>query len=200
MTTVQPEQRLALIHRVIVPAEEDYPKEYAILVTGQRSIFIRQPKTRSSFVLRREMAYGTALTTDVTPKTLEDYETISLEALAADASNLAIAHSEVISLEMKKEKSKPQKYNFIVRLTMNMQKEEFQVYNFEMKYRNGSVRERILKFYMVPLGAYFKPKRQTQNRDTILREYANDALEIFRMVLPGKIKSPGGFLSQPCGL
>jgi len=66
-----PERRLALIHRVIVPNKE-YPKEYAILVTDRRSIFIRQKKTRSSFVLRGEMRYGTALVTDVIPKTLED--------------------------------------------------------------------------------------------------------------------------------
>ena len=66
-----PERRLALIHRVIVPNKE-YPKECAILVTDRRSIFIRQKKTRSSFVLRGEMRYGTALVTDVIPKTLED--------------------------------------------------------------------------------------------------------------------------------
>lgn len=46
-----PEKKLALVHRVIVP-DKDYPKEYAILVTDQGSIFIRLEKTRSSFVLR----------------------------------------------------------------------------------------------------------------------------------------------------
>jgi hypothetical protein len=49
-----PERKLALVHRFIVP-DEGYPKEYAILVTDRRSIFIRQEKTRSSFVLRGEM-------------------------------------------------------------------------------------------------------------------------------------------------
>src|SRR5213592_4005050 len=96
-----PERRLALVHRVIVPNKE-YPKEYAILVTDRRSIFIRQKKTRSSFVLRGEMRYGTAMVTDVQPKTLEDYEQTSLESLAADASNIAILHDAVISLFMTK--------------------------------------------------------------------------------------------------
>jgi len=81
---VVPEKRLALIHRVIVP-HEDSPKEYAILVTDRRSVFIRQKKTRSSFVLRREMRYGTAMVTDVQPKTLEDYEETNIESLAAAA-------------------------------------------------------------------------------------------------------------------
>jgi len=57
-----PERKLALVHRVIMP-DKDYPKEYAILVTDRRSIFIRQEKTRSSFVLRGEMRYGTAMVT-----------------------------------------------------------------------------------------------------------------------------------------
>ncbi len=74
-----PERRLALVHRVIVP-DKEYPKEYAILVTDRRSVFIRQRKTRRSFVLRYEMRIGTALVTDVTPKTLEDYAQNSLES------------------------------------------------------------------------------------------------------------------------
>ncbi len=72
MPNVIQEKRLALIHRVIV-SDEEYPKEYAILVTESRSVFIRQKKTRGNFWLRREMRYGTALITDVVPKSLEDY-------------------------------------------------------------------------------------------------------------------------------
>jgi hypothetical protein len=80
--SVTPERRVALIHRVIVP-DREYPKEYALLVTDRRTIFIRQKKTRSSFVLRGEMRFGTALVTDVMPKTLGDYEQTSLESLTA---------------------------------------------------------------------------------------------------------------------
>src|SRR5881397_2198812 len=91
-----PERRLALIHRVIV-SDKEYPKEYAILVTDNRSIFIRQKKTRSSFVLRGEMRFGTALVTDVIPKTLEDYELTSLESLTTDRANLTVPHEMVTS-------------------------------------------------------------------------------------------------------
>src|SRR2546428_8627512 len=180
------ESRLALIHRVTVP-DETYPKEYAILVTDRRSIFVRQKKTRGNFWLRREMSYGTALITDVVPKTLEDYEQTSLDSLTADSANLIVPHEAVISLTLKKEEQKPRKYDFFVRLTMRMQKEVFQVYDFELVYRQSPNSETMIKFYMVPLGAYFKPRRQTQTRETILREYATDALEIFQKVLPAKI-------------
>jgi len=186
MTGTVAEKRLALIHRVIIP-DEEYPKEYAILVTDHRSIFIRQKKSRSNFWLRREISYGTALITDIAPKTLEDYEQSSLESLTDDSSNITVPHEWVVSLALKKDVQKPRRYDFFVRLTMRLQREEFQVYDFEMIYRQGASSETVIKFYMVPLGAYFKPRRQTQARETILREYATDALEIFQKVLPAKI-------------
>jgi len=189
MTSVMPERRLALIHRVIVPNKE-YPKEYAILVTDRRSVFIRHKKTRSSFVLRGEMRYGTALVTDVMPKTLEDYEQTSLESLTADSANLTVSHEALVSLVMRKEEPKFRLRDFFVWLTMRRQGEIFQVYDFEMNYRLSPNRETGIRFYMVPLGAYFKPRRQTKSRETILREYAMDALGIFQRVLPDRITSP----------
>ena len=180
------ERRLALVHRVIVP-DKDYPKEYVILVTDRRSIFIPQRKTRSSFVLRGEMRYGTALVTDVEPRTLEDYEQTSLEWLAADASNIAIPHDAVISLFMTKGEPKFRLRDFFVWLTMRRQGHKFHVYDFEMNYRDNANLETRIRFYMVPLGVYFKTRRQTQTRETILREYAMDALQIFQKVLPNRI-------------
>ncbi len=183
---VVPERRLALIHRVIIP-DEEYPKEYAILVTDQRSIFIRQEKTRSSFVLRQEMRIGTALVTDVIPKSLEDYEETSLQTLTADSRNLTVPHDSVTSLVMKADRVEYRKRDFFVRIVMKRQKEIFQVYNFEMNYWQSPDRKVSIKFYAVPSGVYFKHRRQTQTRETILREYAADTLQIFREVLPTRI-------------
>ena len=182
------ERKLALVHRVIVP-DKDYPKEYAILVTDRRSIFIRQKKTRSSFVLRGEMRYGTAMVTDVQPKTLENYEQTNLESLAADASNIAVAHSAVISLVMSKGEPEFRLRDFFIWLTMRRQGHKFHVYDFDMNYRDGTNQETKIRFYMVPLGVYFKPRRQTQTREAILRDYAMDALQIFREVLSVRVIS-----------
>jgi hypothetical protein len=183
-----PEKRLALIHRVIMP-DEEYPKEYAILVTEKRSIFIRQKKTRGNFVLRGEMRYGTALVTDVEPKTLENYEPTSLESLIADAVNFTVPHEAVISLAIREGEPEFRLRDFFIWLTMRRQGNKFHVYDFEMKYRENPNPETGIRFYMVPLGAYFKPRRQTQSRDTILREYAMDSLETFRKVIPARILS-----------
>src|SRR6266436_7366032 len=178
-----PERKLALVHRVIMP-DKDYPKEYAILVTDRRSIFIRQRKTRSSFVLRGEMRYGTALVTDVLPKTLDDDEGTNIESLAADASNIAILHDSVTSLVMNKGEPKFRLQDLFVWLTMRRQGHKFHVYDFEMNYVDSANQETKLRFYMVPLGVYFKPRRETQTREAILHDYAVDALQIFREVLP----------------
>src|SRR6267143_3898613 len=188
MSSLSPEARLALIHRVIVP-DKKYPTEYSVLVTDSRSVFIRQTKTRSSYWLRGEMKFGTALVTDVMPKNLKDYEQTSLGSLTADPANITVPHEAVVSLVMGKEEPEFRAREFFVWLTMRRQGQRFQVYNFEMKYRQSQKLEPLIKFYMVPLGAYFKPERQTKSRETILREYATDALGIFQKVLPAKIIS-----------
>jgi hypothetical protein len=184
----QTEKRLALVHRVLVP-DNKYPKEYAILVTDTRSIFIRQPKTRNSFVLRGEMKFGTALVTDVEQKKLEDYDQTSLDSLSADNANLVVPHQALVSFTMNADKVKLSLLDFVQRITMRMQNEIFQVYNFRMKLQKGSPPDNGIVFYAVPLGAYFKPKRQTQTRETILREYATEILEVYRKVLPAGIIS-----------
>src|SRR2546428_7905277 len=176
--------RLALIHTVIVP-DAEYPKEYAVMVTSRRSIFIRQEKTRRSFVLRGEMKYGTALVTDVIPKTLEDYEETSLESLTADSQNLTVPLEAVISLVMRKEEPEDRVRGLFIWLTMRRQGEKFQVYDFQMNFRRSPNRETGIRFYLVPLGVYFKPRRQTKSKGTILREYATDALEVFSKGPPG---------------
>ena len=181
-----PERRLALIHRVIVPDKKS-PSEYAILVTDTRSIFIRQEQTRRNVWLRGEMKYGTALVTDVTPKTLEDYEQTSLETLTSDSANLTIRHSAVISLAMKSVDPQPHWYEFPIWLTMRNEEHRWRVYQFEMNYKDTANTENSIRFYMVPLGMYVKPRRVTQSRETILREYATDALEIFQKVLPADV-------------
>lgn len=176
------EKRLALVHRVLV-RDRDSPKEYAVLVTDQRSIFIRQPKTRSSWVLRHEMRFGTALVTDIEPKTLDDYEDISGGSLANDRENLVIPHDTVTSLKMRADPPEHRRRDFFVYWVMKRQKEIFQVYNFDVEYESRSRIGARIKFYAVPLGMYFKPKRMTQTRETILREYAQEIMGIYGRVM-----------------
>src|SRR2546427_9019832 len=124
------------------------------------------------------------------PKSLEDYEQTSLESLTADPANLTIPHNTVTSLEMRKGDRKLHWYDFMMWLQMRKTGHKFQVYEFVLNYKDSANLDVGINFYMVPLGAYFKPRRETQSRDTILREYAIDALETFQKVLPARILSP----------
>ena len=133
------------------------------------------------------MKFGTALITDVEPRTLGDYDQTSLGALSVDRMNIVVPHRNITSFSMKADKLKFRLLDFWQLLTMRMQKEVFQVFNFEMKLGSGSTRGGGVVFYAVPLGAYFKPKRAIQTRDAILRQYANEILEIYRNVLPSVV-------------
>jgi len=75
---------------------------------------------------------------------------------------------------------------------MRRQGEIFQVYYLEITYQKDQNEQRKLQMYMVPLGAYVKPRRQTQTRETILREYALEGMQSYLQVLPAGIVS-----SQP---
>jgi hypothetical protein len=55
-------------------------------------------------------------------------------------------------------------------------------------YSQDTSGETGIRFYAVPLGTYFKPKRQTQTRETILREYALSIFETYRRVITGAVK------------
>src|SRR5712664_1431392 len=103
------------------------------------------------------MSYGTALITDVVPKTLEDYEQTSLDSLTLDAANLTIPHEEIISLALKKEEQRPRKRDFFVSLTMRMHKEVSQVDDVEVVYRPSPHSDSTTTVYTVPLGAECKP-------------------------------------------
>jgi hypothetical protein len=184
-TASVPERRVAFVHRVIVPNPE-FPREYSILVTNRRLIFIRQKKTRSKLVLNGEMRYGTALITDVDPPKMGDYDRATLESLKGDPENLVILHERITSLVMKKDAPTFRYRDFFIWLTMRRQQEIFQVYHFDMTYAQNFSQDQ-LRFYMVPLGAWFKPRRQTQTREGILREYASDGLQIFQQFLPSGV-------------
>lgn len=56
-------------------------------------------------------------------------------------------------------------------------------------HRRDQNSESSIRFYAVPLGVYFKPRRHGQTRETILRDYATNILENYRTVLPSNIVS-----------
>src|SRR5256712_13486959 len=98
------------------------------------------------------MRYGTALVTDVQPKTLvEDYESASLESLAVEASNIAVPHDAVISLLITKGEPNFRLQDLFIGLTMRRQVSKFQFDDFERDSGETANQENILGFCMLPL-------------------------------------------------
>jgi hypothetical protein len=133
--------------------------------------------------LGRQLMVSTHPHRNIMSKRVEAYD-------AAYSQNLTVPHGAVTSLAIKADELVHRKRDFFIWMEMKRRKEIFQVYNFDMNYWENSGYAKGIRFYAVPLGVYFKPRRQTQTRENILHEYAMDTLEIFRRVLPAGVISP----------
>jgi hypothetical protein len=162
---MEEERPLGFVHRVI--ARRSGLKEYAILVTNKRSIFILQHQSRSGWMLRMETWFGSSVITDARPKVLEDYAGTDTGSLAADPSNIAIPHERVTRLGVSVGRMYP-------------------VYRVELDYMELDAKF-ALSFFPVPLGIYMRDRRLDRAREVILRQYAGDVLSLYRHVLPSDI-------------
>jgi hypothetical protein len=167
--SVQEEKRLGLAHRVL--AAHRGLKEYAVLVTDKRSVFIQLPQSRNSFMLRTEIVSGSSGRTTVQPKKLEDYSKWAIGSLESEAQNFSIAHASVTKL--------------IVGIGGF-----FPVYHFNFSYR-GDERTESQVFYAVPLETY-EPAGQQRPREVVLREYAESVFSLYQRVLPASIIEDAG--------
>jgi hypothetical protein len=159
------EGRLGFVHRVI--ANRSGLKEYAILITDKRSIFIRLSQSRSGWMLRIETWFGSAVITDVQPKTLEDYAGTETDSLATDSGNFTIPHEKITELSVSVGRMYP-------------------VYRLDLHYMD-SARKVAFPFYPVPLGVYMLDRRLTQAREVILRQYVGEVLSSYRRVLSSSV-------------
>lgn len=168
------ENRLGLVHRVL--AAHRGLKEYAILVTDKRSIFIQQPQSRNSFMLRTEIVSGSSGRTTLQPKKLGDYSKWAIGSLESEPQNFSFAHTSVTKL--------------IVGIGGF-----FPVYHFNFTYR-GDERTESQVFYAVPLETYESADGQ-QPRDVVLREYAESIFALYQRVLPTSIIEDAGLGGIP---
>jgi hypothetical protein len=156
---------LGFVHRVI--AKHSGLKEYAILITDRRSIFILLPQSRSGWMLKMETWFGSAVITDVRPKALENYAATDIDSLAANPGNIAIPHERVVTLAVSVGRMYP-------------------VYRVELDYTDSD-KKFALPLYAVPLGVYMRDRRLDQAREAILRQYAAELLSLYKQVLPSSI-------------
>ena len=163
------ENRLGLVHRVL--AARRGLREYAILVTDKRSVFIQLPQSRNSFMLRTEIVSGSSGRTTVQPRKLEDYSKWAIGSLESEPQNFSILHASV------------------TKLTVGIGG-FFPVYHFNLAYRSDERAEDTV-FYAVPLETY-EPADGRRSREIVLREYAEGIFGLYRRVLPASIIEDAG--------
>lgn len=154
------ESRFGLVHRVLTAHRG--LREYAILITERRSVFILQKQSRNVFLLRTEIVSGAWGKTVLQPKTLEDYSTAAIGSLESEPENFSIMHDSVTKL--------------IIGIGGF-----FPVYHFSLSYAvDGRHESQVI--YAVPLATY-ETVRVQRPREVVLHDYAESIFKLYRQVL-----------------
>lgn len=88
------EKKIALIPKVMMSGALG-PKEYGVVLTDQRTIFVLEKASKAMLV----GVLGDALLTE---KKIVDYENVDLDGLAAGEKNIVITHSSIQQMRIKK--------------------------------------------------------------------------------------------------
>lgn len=95
------ERKIALIPRVVVPGAMG-PKDYALLLTSSRLIFVLENASKAGVASILGGAIGAAVVDAMKEKTHIDYGRTDPSALAADEKNTCVPYSSVKGLQLKK--------------------------------------------------------------------------------------------------
>jgi len=95
------ERKVALIPRVTVAGAMG-PKDYALLLTNSRSIFVLENASKAGVGALLGGVIGAAVVEAMSERSRPDYSQVDPSAVAADEKNLSIPHSSVRGLVLRK--------------------------------------------------------------------------------------------------
>lgn len=160
------ERRVAVIPRVLVQGALG-PKEYGILLTSERSIFVLEKSSKAGVGAIVGGAIGAAIADAVSTKKSSDYGNCDLSALAADDKNICVQHSSVTGLEMKKKISG---------------------YTMKLQYADQGGKDRKLTgMLMMPDELTAKRKTEGVKAKVAMEEYAKMARQAFELAMPPSV-------------
>lgn len=163
------EKKVALIPRVIMKGAMG-PKEYGILLTDQRAIFVLEHVSKAALL----GGIGDALLTD---KKVVDYQGENIDALAADEKNVVVPYSAIQKLHMKKGFSS---------YTMSS------MYTLLIDYVDSSNKQRSLKAFLQPSQEQIRKKKEEGlGAKAAIEEYAKNARKAFEQAMPPVALSKG---------
>jgi len=161
---LQDENKVGLIPRLIVEGKLGL-KEYAVLVTDKRSIFVLGTNSKAGrggvFGVVGAMATGAA-----TSRRTFDYEKEDPDLLATDPKNFVIQHHALERLEMKKGM-----IGSIVR--------------FNIEYRTVDRKNKTVKARLAPpISVSKQNKQEGRRKEVVYLDYAKNVQDVYQRALP----------------
>lgn len=165
------ERRVGLIPRVMMSGALG-PKEYGVLVTDQRTIFVLE--RRSSAVVGGAIggAIGAIIADALTSQERTfDYENEDLERLVSDENNVAVPHAQVRRIRLKK---------------------GFSGCSLLMEYGDPAGKRRKIKAMLIPpLELVQRRKKEGVKGKMVVADYARGAQKVFERALPASVAQNG---------
>lgn len=160
------ERKVAVIPRILIQGALG-PKEYGILLTTERSIFVLEKASKAGVGAIVGGAIGAAIADAASTKKSSDYGNCDPSSLAEDDKNICVQHSAVKALEMKKKISG---------------------YIMKMQYVDHGGKERKLAgMLMMPDELTAKRKAEGVKAKAAMKEYAKLARQAFELAMPPSV-------------
>lgn len=157
------ERKIGLAPRVMAQGAMG-PKEYAVLVTDKRSIFVLELKSKAGIGGVLGGAIGALIASAADSRRILDYENENPEMLASEKGSIAIPHD---SLEHVRFKSG----------TLGN--------SMHIKYRTEAGKTKKLEVSLVPPSDYIRERKDTGVKGkAAMQEYVNEVQSLFRRALP----------------
>lgn len=160
------ERKIALIPRVVVAGAMG-PRDYALLLTSSRSIFVLENASKAGIGAVLGGAIGAAVAEAMSERKCTDYGQADPSVLAADEKNVCIPHSSVKGLELKK---------------------KWSGYHIRFDYTDASGKDRkVVGALAMPDGLATRKKAEGVKPAAALEEYAKMALKAVEMAMPPSV-------------
>lgn len=157
------ENKIGLVPRLIVAGKWG-PREYAVLVTDQRTILVLEKESKAG-VGAAFGAAGAIIAGAAAKSRSFDYSQLDPQSLAADTKNLAITHSALSSIRLKKRMIGP-------------------VYWMEFHYQSSEGKNKKFKGLLTPPGVHTKQRKsEGTDRKQIYYDYAKKAQDLYQTAL-----------------
>ena len=167
---LQDEKRVGLIPRVTVQGSLG-PKQYAVLVTDKRSIFVLESSSKAGVAGALGGAIGAAVAHAATSRRTFDYENSDPDVLATDPKNFVILHQQLERIEMKKGVIGP-------------------VFRFNVEYRTEEGKGKKVKSQLIPPNELWKQRKQEGVKGGVVyRDYASKVQEVYQRALPATVSA-----------